>query len=56
MNIGQDDIIKITNDEGYVSLGRVIAITEDAVAVFRDDGEVWYPMAEYTIERLSSLN
>lgn len=56
MELGTDDIIKITNDEGYVTLGRVVAVSDDAVAVYRSDGDVWYSTEEYRIERLGSMN
>lgn len=48
----KDSIIKISSGN-KTTLARVVDISEDAVLVFRDTGNIWYPFDEYDIELLA---
>lgn len=51
--IDKDDIVRITKDD-YRSLGRVTAVSDDGVQVFRDGGDVWFLFDEYEVEKLGT--
>lgn len=46
------DIVKLSDKEGNVTLGKVVDSTEDSVLIFRDSGDRWYDFDAYQLEIL----
>ena len=51
--IQENDVVRLTKGD-YISLGRVTAVSEDGVQIFRTGGDVWYLFDEYEVEKLGT--